>query len=318
MNIWILISAGVAAFLAWNNGSNNAANMVGAAIGAGAISPRRALTIAAVFTLVGGVMLGRYVADTVMRKIVFVSSLHSFLATCLVMVSVLLSASLWTLVSSFLRVPMSVHACIIGSLIGVGLAMGTRFVNWLLLVKILVFWIFVPFIAAGLSAAMYKGVERALGSGAGLKALVLVSSFVSVFVPLLLSLVKTSIASYVAISIAALAGLASMIAAFLYLKRVCERPGVDAVEEAMKVLLVEAIISMSFSFGACSAANAGGPLAAIVLSGGVAKSVESAIQLSVVLAAVFLAVGIVSWGSCVVETVGRGITLLCPSSAFVS
>ncbi|NPA96995.1 MAG: inorganic phosphate transporter, partial [Crenarchaeota archaeon] len=321
MDAWIAIGAAVAAFLAWNNGSNNAANMIGTAVGAKVISLRRALAISALATFVGAMMLGKYVTNTVMRGIINIAALHSPIEVCAAMVSVLVAASIWTLVSSFIKVPMSVHACVLGGLIGAGLAIGAHVVNWGVLARIFISWLFVPFAAAGFALGMHVVIERAVSSRRGLQILVPVASFVAVFVPILLSLLKSVRVAASAVGLAAAAGLGSLAIATVLWRRAAAKHGEDlqrVSEEAMKILLIEAAIAMSFSFGSNDVANSAGPFAAILYSKGAVSGVEATIMAAVAVAGSFLAVGIVSWGSCVVETVGRGITLLCPSSAFVS
>jgi len=166
MDAWIAAGIAVAVFLAWNNGSNNAANMIGTAVGAGVISLRKALAISALATFVGALLLGKYVTNTVMRGIINIGAVSSE-TVAIAMISVLVAASIWTLVSSFIKVPMSVHACVLGGLIGVGLAMGSNVVNWGTLARIFISWLFVPFAAAGLAVGIEKCVEGPLAASGG-------------------------------------------------------------------------------------------------------------------------------------------------------
>ncbi len=321
MDVWIAIGAIVALFLAWNNGSNNAANMIGTAVGAGVISLRKALAISALATFIGALMLGKYVTNTVMRGIVNIAMLSNATAVCVAMISVLAAASLWTLISSFIRVPMSVHACVLGGLIGVGLALGAQVVNWGTLARIFISWLFVPFIAAGFAWSMQIGIDRAVRSVRGLKVLVPLASFVAVFVPIMLSLLKSGNYAIEAIGLASVAGLGSTIIATTLWNRECRRRGSDLqsmADEAMRILLIEAAIAMSFSFGSNDVANSAGPFAAILYSKGALGSVETTIMVAVAVAGSSLAIGIATWGSSVVETVGKKITLLSPRSAFVA
>jgi len=323
MNAWLIAGIAVAIFLAWNNGSNNAANMIGTAVGAGVISLRRALALSSIATLVGALLLGKYVTNTVMRGIVNIASLTSPVIVSAVMISVLASASLWTLISSFIRVPMSVHACVLGGLIGAGLAIGMHSVNWSTLARIFISWLFVPFIAAGFSCALLTVVNRASSTRRGLRVLIPLASFVMIFVPMLLSFLKSRTTALTALGIAIGCGLgASAITMVLWLrteKRSRFQDPSSLRDEAMKILLIEAAIAMSFSFGSNDVANSAGPLAAILyVSAFHSHSVETSILTAVTVAGCSLAMGIATWGSSVVETVGRRITLLSPSSAFVA
>ena len=316
---WLAIGLATAFFLAWNNGSNNAANMVGTAVGAGVISARKALILASIMTLIGALLLGSYVTDTVMRRIVNISSILEPDTIAIVMISVLLSSSIWTLISSFLRIPMSVHACVLGGLVGVGLALGLNFINWYTLIKIFISWLLVPPIAMVMAGALYRIVDRAITSRKGLEVLIPTCSFIAVFIPLLLSFLKslTSRGLLIAIAIAGSIGLLAVVISIVIWRRIIRSSrGIDLVDNSMKILLIEAAMAMSFSFGSNDVANAAGPLAAIFYAYKAGE--ESAITVAVILAGIALSLGIVLWGSTVIETVGKRITILSPVSAFVA
>jgi len=314
----IIVGFLVAFFLAWNNGSNNAANMVGTAVGAEVLSLRRALAIAAVASFIGSILLGRYVAHTIMGGIIDIGAVGSDSAITAAMISVLLSASIWTLISSFLRIPMSVHACVLGALIGAGMELGAQLVRWGTLLWIFVSWIFIPFATAGLAYAMLYAVREAVHDERRVKILVPALSFAAVFVPIALSLIKSvsGECASMAVAVASAAGGGAAAISTLLWRKAVER-GRNPLDSATRILLINAVVSMSFAFGSCSVANAAGPLAAIVyrVTG---SSPGASLSMAVTVAGASLALGIATWGSSVVETVGRRITLLSPTSAFVA
>ncbi len=316
ISVWLLVGAAVALFVAWNNGSNNAANMVGTAVGARVISAKKALLLASIACFIGALSLGVYVTNTMMRGIVDVVSGLSSSTVTAGMISALIAAGIWTLVSSFLRVPMSVHVCVIGGIIGFGLSLGIGFVNWSTIVRIFIAWILVPPITSLISYIIFK-VLNWYCKLKRMSPLIAASSFIIVFSPTFLSLLKVGIT---ALSSALLFSMgAGSIAALLsnILWRRISKKAQDLEFEAMRILLIEASLAMSFSFGANDVANSAGALAAIMYAQGI-EDVEKVLSYSVAISAIGLSLGALLWGSRVIETVGERITPLSPSSAFAA
>ena len=314
---WLMLGFIVALFVAWNNGSNNAANMVGTAVGARVISARKALVIASISCFVGALLLGVYVTNTMMRGIVNVVSNLSETTVTIGMISALIAAGLWTLISSIMRVPMSVHVCVIGGITGFGLSLGLEFVNWGTILRIFIAWILVPFITAALAYAMLKMLLWYLRLGKP-EPFIMAVSFIVFFSPTLLTLLKAGLAfRYLTLMFlisTCIGSLAAVITLILW-RRVS---GARASEiEAMRILLIESLIAMSISFGANDVANAAGALAAVMYVQGL-HNISTALRYSVLLSAIGLSLGIVLWGSRVIETVGEKITPLSPSSAFAA
>lgn len=314
---WLVLGSIVALFVAWNNGSNNAANMVGTAVGARVISARKALVMASISCFVGALLLGVYVTNTMMRGIVNVVLNLSKTTVTIGMISALIAAGLWTLVSSIMRVPMSVHVCVIGGITGFGLSLGLEFVNWGTILRIFVAWILVPFITAALAYAMLKILLWYLRLGK-LEPFIMAVSFIVFFSPTVLTLLKAGLAFryltlmfLISICIGSLAALVTLI----LWRRVSRNRSSEL--EAMRILLLESLIAMSISFGANDVANAAGALAAVMYVQGL-HNVGTALRYSVLLSAIGLSLGIVLWGSRVIETVGERITPLSPSSAFAA
>lgn len=95
------------------NGFNDAANVVATMIASRALSPRAALLLAAVSNLVGPLLFGVAVANTVGKEIVEPDSV-----TLTVVMAALLSASLWNIVTWLLGIPSSSSHALAGGLIG--------------------------------------------------------------------------------------------------------------------------------------------------------------------------------------------------------
>ncbi len=318
ISIWLLIGVAAALFVAWNNGSNNAANMVGTAVGARVISAKKALLLASIACFIGALSLGVYVTNTMMRGIVNVVSGLSYSTVTAGMISALIAAGIWTLISSFLRVPMSVHVCVIGGILGFGLSLDISFVNWSTITRIFIAWMLVPPITSLISYTIFKVLSwyrklRKMGP------LISASSFIVVFSPTFLSLLKvggTALNSALLFGISVGAGLTAALLSNILWRRVSKKAR-ELEFEAMRILLIEASLAMSFSFGANDVANSAGALAAIMYAQGI-ENVGKVLSYSVVISAIGLSLGALLWGSRVIETVGERITPLSPSSAFAA
>lgn len=312
-----LLAVAAAVFVAWNNGSNNAANAVGTAVGARVLSARRALLMAAVASFAGSAALGIYVTNTIMRGIVNTMSI-SGLVVVKGMISVLIAAGFWTLLSTFFKVPMSVHVCIVGGVIGFGLAAGSSTISWGEVAKILIAWAVVPLATAGMAYGLYEAFGKAFRDPSLARVAVIAASYLTAGTPTILVMLKTVSASSIALVAVVTAGVSSVaaVAIYTYWKRVVSK-GRNPLMEASRILLIMAAASMAFSFGANDVANSAGPLAAILYAEGWGN-VAQVMWSSLFIAAVGLSAGIALWGSKVIETVGERITPLSPPSAYVA
>lgn len=318
MGVGVAVLAVVAAlFVAWNNGSNNAANSVGTAVGARVLTARRALIMAAVASFAGSAALGIYVTNTIMRGIVNTMVISGPVVVD-GMISVLVAAGAWTLLSTFFKVPMSVHVCIVGGVIGFGLAAGMSTVSWGEVARILVAWGVVPLATAGMSYGLYAAFGKAFRDPSLARAAVIAASYLTAGTPTILIMLKTVSASSIASVVAVTAGISTVAAVAIYAYwRHAVSKGRDPLIEASRILLIMAAASMAFSFGSNDVANSAGPLAAILYAEGWGN-VTQVMWASLLIAAAGLSAGIALWGSKVIETVGERITPLSPPSAYVA
>ncbi len=312
-----VLAVAAALFVAWNNGSNNAANAVGTAVGARVLTARRALIMAAVASFAGSVALGIYVTNTIMRGIVNTMVISGPVVVD-GMISVLVAAGAWTLLSTFFKVPMSVHVCIVGGVIGFGLAAGMSTVSWGEVARILAAWGVVPLATAGMSYGLYAAFGKAFRDPSLARVAVIAASYLTAGTPTVLMLLKTvSVSSIALVAVVTLAvSTVAAVAIYAYWRHAISKGG-NPLIEASRILLIMAAASMAFSFGANDVANSAGPLAAILYAQGWGD-VTHVMWVSLFIAAAGLSAGIVLWGSKVIETVGERITPLSPPSAYVA
>lgn len=321
--LWLLIGGAAAFFLAWNNGSNNAANAIGTAIGARIINLKKALVIAAIFDFLGAMLFGAFVSKTIMKGIVDVTVIQDPLTIFYGMLAAVIATGLWVLISSILKIPMSISEGIVGGVIGFGItAVGVSAVDWTTVSFIFGSWAFLPAFSAAVAWGLYYVYDRMFRMDKLLVHIAWSSAFLLVFSTIFLLMVKTlklSDLGYVlAISLPAalVAGVVFGVYARVKLKNDLEL----ARDSIIKVLMILTMASMSFSHGANDVANSAGPLTAMYLAvteGNVPKAVNVD-PLMLTICAAGIAIGIVSWGSRVVGTIGEDITTLTYSSAFTA
>jgi inorganic phosphate transporter, PiT family len=114
----------VALFFDYTNGFHDAANAIATSVSTRALTPRVALTLAAVMNFVGA-FLGQKVAHTVSDVIVPPSGTEGLI----VIFAGLLGAIIWNLITWFFGLPSSSTQALIGGLVGAAMAAGTT-VHW--------------------------------------------------------------------------------------------------------------------------------------------------------------------------------------------
>ncbi|MCK4548122.1 MAG: anion permease [Candidatus Eisenbacteria sp.] len=145
----LLVLLGIAGFyVGWNIGANDGGNCIGTSLGAGLISFRRGAVLVAFFLLVGAVLQGDRVVETVGRGIVS----EDLPATAVLLV--LLSGGLVVSMATFLRIPVSTSQSVVGAVVGVGLSMGANVSDGRIR-SIVLSWILCPVMAMLLSAVGY-------------------------------------------------------------------------------------------------------------------------------------------------------------------
>jgi len=120
----VLTVIAVALVFDYTNGFHDAANAIATSISTRALTPRLALTLAAVMNFAGA-FLGQEVANTVSEVIAPPSGTSGLV----VVIAALLGAITWNLVTWYFGLPSSSSQALIGGLVGAGLASGSL-VHW--------------------------------------------------------------------------------------------------------------------------------------------------------------------------------------------
>nr|WP_232820342.1 inorganic phosphate transporter [Brachybacterium sp. YJGR34] len=155
-------------FMAFNIGGNDVANSFGTSVGAGTLTMKQALVVAAIFEVSGAVLAGGSVTDTVRSGIVDIDGMQvdpeSF---ALIMMSALLGAALWLLAATRMGWPVSTTHAIIGGIVGAavttGVVTGTgglEMVQWGEIGQIAVSWVLSPALGCIVSLLLFGAIKR--------------------------------------------------------------------------------------------------------------------------------------------------------------
>ncbi|GAA2721977.1 inorganic phosphate transporter [Cellulomonas aerilata] len=133
----------------YTNGFHDAANAIATSVSTRALTPRVALTMAAVFNLVGA-LLGTEVATTIGSGIIEITGDSGAHGLTIVLAG-LIGAIVWNLITWWLGLPSSSTHALIGGLTGAGVASATT-VHWdVILNKVAIPMILSPLIGFGLA-----------------------------------------------------------------------------------------------------------------------------------------------------------------------
>lgn len=149
----LIVLSGV--FVGWSLGANDAANSMGTAVGARVRTIREAVIIVGVFSLLGALLFGHRVINTIGNGIVPLTELDPDQATVLA-VCAMLAAGTWLVLATYFKLPVSTTHSAVGAVAGAGLAAGNVPIHWGQLVEIFVAWMITPVGGALLAYVLYK------------------------------------------------------------------------------------------------------------------------------------------------------------------
>ncbi|MGJ4094023.1 inorganic phosphate transporter [Corynebacterium macclintockiae] len=160
-----------AVFMAFNIGGNDVANSFGTSVGAGTLSMKQALVVAAIFEVSGAVLAGGEVTDTVRSGIVDLDAIDGLepMNFAYIMMASLLGAAVWLLVATRMGWPVSTTHSIVGGIVGaaltVGFVTGTggwSMVQWGAVGKIAISWVLSPALGGVVAYLLYGAIKRGI------------------------------------------------------------------------------------------------------------------------------------------------------------
>ncbi|MEM0355659.1 MAG: inorganic phosphate transporter [Desulfurococcaceae archaeon] len=326
MEYTLLITGFIGAILlAWINGANNAGNAIGSAIGSKAISIKKALWLASLFELLGGVLFGHFVSLTLLRGL-FDINLINDPKTSLIGLNIAIFATVaWVFLATLFRVPMSISQAIVGGMLGFGLAtIGLERINWFKVGEIVASWIYLPFLSMAISVFLYKLFVKLTVSINWFKLSILFLSFcyINIFSATLLLMAKSIKLLELRNSIIYSAIISTLLTLAMYIPitRIKFKSLAEAKEKMFRLLLLISCLSMAFSHGANDVANSAGPLSGIIYLVNEEKIPETASIpiIPLLVSSIAISLGVLLWGYRVAETIGEKITTLTVETGFIA
>ncbi|MEC9362633.1 MAG: inorganic phosphate transporter [Pseudomonadota bacterium] len=157
-------------FMAFNIGGNDVANSFGTSVGAGTLTIKQALIVAAVFEVSGAVIAGGEVTKTIRGGIVDLSKMAiAPMDFVYIMMSALIAAALWLLFATKKGYPVSTTHSIIGAIVGSSIALGVivsgadsalALVQWDKIGQIAVSWVLSPVLGGLVSYALFFQIRK--------------------------------------------------------------------------------------------------------------------------------------------------------------
>ena len=332
--IILAVATLVGLYMAANIGANDLANAMGTSVGSGALTLRRALIISIVANLLGAVLAGGHVTNTISKGMIHPSLLaHAPDKLMLGMFAALLASGIWVHLATVFGMPVSTTHSIVGAVVGFGiLTVGISAISWGKVITIVISWIVSPIAGAVIAGGIYYLIREkvlradtpesvALRWAPYLIGVVLVTIILSFIFKGLKNLhldLGFGEALLISIPCAAVGGLIGTVWLKALLRRRKTRGDIhqdtSPLQAFFAYLQVVTACYVAFAHGANDVANAIGPLAAI-FSVVKTKSVAMQVQVSVWMLAIGgIAVGggLFAFGGKVIETVGGKITELTP------
>lgn len=312
--ILLACSLVIAAFLAWSAGSNNAANIVAAVVGAKIIKLNKSLLITSVFVVLGSITLGSNVALVLSTGVIDVGSMSTSLLGVGMMVAMFAAGS-WILVASLFRVPVSVNETVLAGLIGFGISINPDLVMWQQVIIIYVLRFFTVPLSGFISFLIKKFIANYLEDPETASPATLLSLFlVSVFITYL-------VASKLLGGVPGLLTALVLSTSFLVVSKVYVDEKSSSRYERVylyrNVFSVLIVALMSLAYGASNAGVTAGPLF-MVLTNELRLTGEGVLPALLAFSGSLISIGMISWGKRIVGTLGEELTTLNYSTAVVT
>lgn len=157
-------------FMAFNIGGNDVANSFGTSVGAGTLTIKQALLVAAVFEVSGAVIAGGQVTSTIRGGIVDLSGIDvDPLQFVFIMMSALVAAALWLLFATHRGYPVSTTHSIVGAIVGSSITLGVildgagnafTLVQWDKVLQIVMSWVLSPVLGGLVSYLIFLFIKK--------------------------------------------------------------------------------------------------------------------------------------------------------------
>jgi PiT family inorganic phosphate transporter len=158
--LFAIIVVALALFFDYSNGFHDAANVVATIITTGALSPRKALLMAAICEFAGPFLFGTAVAQTIGKNIIDISTFDTKVLALSIslVIAALIGAIAWNLITWFWGLPSSSSHALVGGLVGaVWVAYGPDKILWKGLLYVVSVLIISPILGLIFGTLFFKG-----------------------------------------------------------------------------------------------------------------------------------------------------------------
>ncbi|MGV1751211.1 inorganic phosphate transporter [Agrobacterium sp. CG674] len=320
----------IGAYMAMNIGAKDVANNVGPAVGAKALPLAAALIIGAICEVMGAVITGGNVVETISSGIINTRSIPESSIFAWAMLSALMTAALLVNLSNYLKAPISTTHTVVGGVAGAGTAAyGFAAVDWFSLSRIAMTWVATPFISAFFAILLLAFINKYIIYRTDKIAAA------RTWVPVLIGIMSGVFTAYLiwvgfhhVVTVSYQTAILSGLAVGFISWRLCipliarQSEGLENRNQSLRKMfqwpLILAAGLMSFAHGANDVSNAIGPVVAIVRAtqGVVVSETDRAPEWVMLIGAFGLSCGILLFGPRLIRLVGEQITKLNPMRAF--
>jgi inorganic phosphate transporter, PiT family len=161
-------------FMAFNIGGNDVANSFGTSVGAGTLTIKQALAVAAIFEVSGAMIAGGAVTDTIRSGIVDLSTLlaephFEIMDFVYIMMAALLAAGGWLLIATKKGWPVSTTHSIVGGIVGASVTLGFiasgaanafSLVQWGKIGSIALSWVVSPALGGLVAYILFSNIKK--------------------------------------------------------------------------------------------------------------------------------------------------------------
>jgi len=312
----VIIFAGIILALIFNfvNGLNDAANSIATMIATRALTPLKAVGLAAIFNLIGPFLFSTAIAKTIGKGIIDIS-----LLTPSLVFAAMFGAVLWVFAASFLGIPVSSSHSLVGGLVGAGIAVGgISVILWpdLSTVKMLVLYTMAGTI---LITMIFSALLAAVGEDWRRYFVFTILSGIALTIPALIISGALKISGILAVIIfIVVSPMLGFIAAFLLgilIMRLLRNSNPSRVNRSLRPLQILAGAWQSAGNGANDAQNAMGMITAMLFAAGMISVFEVPVWV-IISSCCAISLGTLLGGWRVIDKMAHKITKIRPYQGF--